>query len=82
MNRTRFLLGYKISSYSTPILISNGDLFIFPTGDNDQNYLFNVSPQTSKKSENEENEKLINILIIMKRKNIIFIYKVVYYIEE
>ena len=57
VNRTRFSLGYKISSYSTPILISNGDLFIFPTGDSDQNYLFSVSPPPSKSSEDGENEK-------------------------
>ena len=26
VNRTRFSSGYKISSYSTPILVANGDL--------------------------------------------------------
>ena len=57
VNRTRFSMGYKISSYSTPVLISNGDLFIFPTGDSDQNYLFSVSPPNTKTNEGEENEK-------------------------
>ena len=57
VNRTRFSLGYKISSYSTPILITNGDLFIFPTSDSDQNYLFSVSPPQNKMEEGGENEK-------------------------
>jgi protein transport protein SEC24 len=34
--RTRFSHGYKISNYLTPVLISNGDLFIYPIGDSDQ----------------------------------------------
>ena len=48
VNRTRFSSGYKISSYSTPILITNGDLFVFPTTDSDQNYLFSVAPSAAK----------------------------------
>ena len=63
VNRTRFSLGYRISSYSTPILITNGDLFIFPTSDSDQNYLFSVSPPQNKVEEggeNENKEKMIN----------------------
>ena len=54
VNRTRFSSGYKISGYSTPILVANGDLFIFPVGDSDQNYLFSISPSPPK--QNEENE--------------------------
>ena len=61
VNRTRFSLGYKISSYSTPILITNGDLFIFPTSDSDQNFLFSVSPPPSKKEEGDESEKKNNM---------------------
>ena len=57
VNRTRFSLGYKISSYSTPILITNGDLFVFPTTDGDQNYLFSVSPSPPKTEENDQNSK-------------------------
>jgi len=68
VNRTRFSLGYKISSYSTPILISNGDLFIFPTGDSDQNYLFSVSPPPSKKTEDGENEKSNNYMTSNEKK--------------
>ena len=60
VNRTRFSLGYRISSYSTPILITNVDLFIFPTCDSDQNYLFSISPPSIKKEEEEENEKKTN----------------------
>ena len=60
VNRTRFSLGYRISSYSTPILITNIDLFIFPTCDSDQNYLFSISPPPIKKEEDEENEKKTN----------------------
>ena len=44
VNRTRFSSGFKISSYSTPILVTNVDLFIFPVGDSDQNFLFSVAP--------------------------------------
>ena len=68
VNRTRFSLGYKISSYSTPILISNGDLFIFPTGDSDQNYLFSVSPPPSKTPEDGENEKSNNYMTNTEKK--------------
>ena len=57
VNRTRFSLGYRISSYATPILITNGDLFVFPTTDSDQNYLFSVSPHSSKSEESDESAK-------------------------
>jgi len=36
--RTRFSKGYRISSFITPILISNGDLMIMSTLDSDQSY--------------------------------------------
>ena len=56
--RTRFSSGYRISSYSSPILVANGDLFIFPVGDSDQNFLFCVSPSPPKEeNENESKEK-------------------------
>ena len=58
VNRTRFSSGYRISSYSSPILVANGDLFIFPVGDSDQNFLFCVSPSPPKEeNENETKEK-------------------------
>jgi hypothetical protein len=36
--RTRFSKGYKISSFVTPILISNNDLMIMPILDSDQSF--------------------------------------------
>lgn len=36
--RTRFSRGYKISSFVTPVLISNGDLLIMSAIDSDQSY--------------------------------------------
>jgi len=61
VNRTRFSSGYKISSYSTPILVANGDLFIFPVGDSDQNFLFSIAPTPPKQGEeNEDKEKKSN----------------------
>lgn len=40
--RTRFSRGYKISSFITPILISNGDLMIMSTLDSDQSYAVQI----------------------------------------
>ncbi len=40
--RTRFSKGYKISSFITPILISNGDLMIMSTLDSDQSYAIQI----------------------------------------
>ena len=57
VNRTRFSSGYKISGYSTPILVANGDLFIFPVGDSDQSYLFSISPSPPKQEENNEDKE-------------------------
>ena len=80
VNRTRFSLGYKISSYSTPILISNGDLFIFPTGDSDQNYLFSVSPPPSKTTEGGETEKSNNYMTnTEKKENYVYIQSALLY---
>jgi protein transport protein SEC24 len=36
--RTRFSRGYKISSFTTPVLISNNDLLVLPQVDGDQSY--------------------------------------------
>ena len=60
VNRTRFSSGYKISSYSTPILVANGDLFIFPVGDSDQNFLFSIAPTPPKPGEENENKEKKN----------------------
>jgi len=40
--RTRFSRGYRISSFITPILISNGDLMIMSTLDSDQSYAVQI----------------------------------------
>ena len=60
VNRTRFSSGYRISSYSTPILVANGDLFVFPVGDSDQNYLFNVSPSPPKPDAEKQSKEKTN----------------------
>ena len=60
VNRTRFSSGYKISTYSTPILVANGDLFVFPVGDSDQNFLFSVSPVPPKQEEEKEQKEKKN----------------------
>jgi hypothetical protein len=36
--RTRFSRGYKISSFTNPVLISNNDLLVLPQVDCDQSY--------------------------------------------
>ena len=82
VNRTRFSLGYRISSYSTPILITNGDLFIFPTTDSDQNYLFSVSPPQNKVEtdrENENKEKMFNYNNNTKKENYVYIQSALLY---
>jgi hypothetical protein len=43
--RTRFSKNYKISSFTTPILISNGDLLVMPTVDADQTYAMTLDLQ-------------------------------------
>ena len=40
--RTRFSKGYRISTFVTPILISNGDLMIMSTLDSDQSYAVQI----------------------------------------
>ena len=60
VNRTRFSSGYKISSYLTPILVANGDLFVFPVGDSDQNFMFNISPTPPKQEDEKESKEKKN----------------------
>ena len=62
LNRTRFSNGLAISNYLTPVLIFNNDLFVFPTGDSDQNYFFNVGYSNKKNIEdNSDNNKNKNV---------------------
>lgn len=42
--RTRFSLGFKITNFLTPVLISNGDLLVLPTLDSDQCYTMSIEP--------------------------------------
>ena len=57
--RTRFSHGYKISEFITPVLLSNKDLFIFPTCDSDQNYQIGINMiQDDKKINNNINNNL------------------------
>jgi protein transport protein SEC24 len=79
VNRTRFSSGYRISSYSSPILITNGDLFIFPTTDSDQNYSFCVSPPPDKTEEGGENENKNMIFNNAKKENYIYIQSALLY---
>ena len=61
LNRTRFSNGLTISNYLTPVLIFNNDLFVFPTGDSDQNYFFNVGYSNKKNEDNSSNNKNKNL---------------------
>ena len=61
LNRTRFSNGLTISNYLTPVLIFNNDLFVFPTGDSDQNYFFNVGYNNKKNNDNSDNNKNKNL---------------------
>ena len=80
VNRTRFSLGYRISSYATPILITNGDLFVFPTTDSDQNYLFSVSPPASKTEESDDSAKKNNFTAdFSKKENYVYIQSALLY---
>lgn len=40
--RTRFSHGYKIAEFLTPVLLTNRDLFVFPTSDSDQHYQITI----------------------------------------
>ena len=63
VNKTRYSSGYKISGFSTPLLIASNEHFIFPVGDSDQNYLFNISPPEEKpKEESDKKESNINYM--------------------
>ena len=42
LNKIRFSNNCKITGFITPLLIANKELFVFPTADGDQNYIFNI----------------------------------------
>lgn len=68
-NKTRISRGFKESNYSTLVLMTNNDYFIFPTGDSDQHYLFSIEPLSSesnplkKKEENIDKNNINNSYI-------------------
>ena len=59
-NKTRISRGFKESNYSTPVLMTNNDYFIFPTGDSDQHYLFSIEPLSSESNPLKEKEENID----------------------
>lgn len=53
--RTRFSNGYKISNFITPILISNGDLMVMSTLDEDTSYAINLDlPESTTQNQSTE----------------------------
>ena len=62
LNKIKFSNGLEINNYITPVLIVKNDLFVFPTLDSDQNYLFNIGYTTQKNlEENQEPKKGNNL---------------------
>ena len=55
INKIKFSNNCKITGFITPILIVGNELFIFPTADADQNYIFNIG--YGKQNENGNNLK-------------------------
>jgi hypothetical protein len=51
--RTRFSKNYKISSFTTPILITNGDLLVMPAVDADQTYTMTLEIQEGESNSNQ-----------------------------
>ena len=70
LNKLQFSNGLTISNYITPVLIIKNDLFVFPTLDSDQNFLFNIGYNNDKNEENNtENKKNNNIFNFENTKN-------------
>ena len=57
LNKIKFSNGLEITNYITPVLIVKNDLFVFPTLDSDQNYLFNIGYPTQKNTEENQEPK-------------------------
>ena len=75
VNKIKFSNNCKIIGFITPILIVRNELFVFPTADADQNYIFNVGYNKQDGNENNlKNQKNDNNLnIIETKKNFIYI---------
>ena len=75
VNKIKFSNNCKIIGFITPILIVRNELFVFPTADADQNYIFNVGYNKQDGNENnlknQKNEHNLNI--IETKKNFIYI---------
>ena len=75
VNKIKFSNNCKITGFITPILIVRNELFVFPTADADQNYIFNIG--YDKQSDNENNSKNQNnennLNIIVTKQNFIYI---------
>ena len=75
VNKIKFSNNCKIIGFITPILIVRNELFVFPTADADQNYIFNIGYNKQDGNENnlknQKNENNLNI--IETKKNFIYI---------
>ena len=75
VNKIKFSNNCKIIGFITPILILRNELFVFPTADADQNYIFNIGYNMQDGNENNlknhKNENNLNI--IETKKNFIYI---------
>jgi len=74
VNKIKFSNGCKIKSFISPLLILRNDIFIFPTIDADQNYIFNLGYDKQNINEiNLENKTNNNMNKISKTNNYIYI---------
>ena len=75
INKIKFSNNCKINGFITPILIVENELFVFPTADADQNYIFNVGYDKQNENENNLKNKQIdnNINNLAIKKNFIYI---------
>jgi len=75
INKIKFSNNCKINGFITPILIVENELFVFPTADADQNYIFNVGYDKQNENENNLKNKQIdnNINNLAMKKNFIYI---------
>ena len=75
VNKIKFSNNCKIIGFITPILIVRNELFVFPTADADQNYIFNIGYNkqdgNGNNLKNQKNENNLNI--IETKKNFIYI---------
>ena len=77
LNKIKFSNGCGITNFISPLLILKNELFVFPTVDSDQNYIFNIGYVKQKQNENSSNNKkdsnINNFNNIIDKKNFIYI---------